>query len=90
VDGIAEIRGGTISTFNGPPPEILVPDSAVDEIKTVSQWLMARTKVPDVAPDPRRVAGCAESRRLDQRDGSCYVRSRHCSAPGGLRLVHLV
>jgi mRNA-degrading endonuclease RelE of RelBE toxin-antitoxin system len=44
VDGITEKRGGTISTFNGPPPEILVSDSAEDEVKAVSQWLMARTK----------------------------------------------
>jgi len=44
VDGITEKRGGTISTFNGPPPEILVYDTAEDEIKAVSQWLTARTK----------------------------------------------
>lgn len=44
VDGITEKRGGTISTFNGPPPEILVSDTAEDEIKAVSRWLVARTK----------------------------------------------
>ena len=44
VDGITEKRGGTISTFNGPSPETLVLDTAEDEIKAVSQWLMARTK----------------------------------------------
>jgi superfamily I DNA/RNA helicase len=44
VDGIAEKRGGTISTFNGPPPEIIVSDTAEAEIKAVSQWLIARGK----------------------------------------------
>jgi len=44
VDGVTEKRGGTISTFNGPPPEILVWGTAEDEIKAVGQWLMGRTK----------------------------------------------
>jgi len=44
VDGMTEKRGGTISTFNGPSPETLVLDTADDEIKAVSQWLMARKK----------------------------------------------
>jgi mRNA-degrading endonuclease RelE of RelBE toxin-antitoxin system len=44
VDGITEKRGGTVSTFNGPPPEILILDTAEDEIKAVSQWLVTRTK----------------------------------------------
>jgi len=44
VDGITEKRGGTISTFNGPPPEIMTCDSEQDEVKAVSQWLVTRTK----------------------------------------------
>src|SRR5271165_7210005 len=44
VDGITEKRGGTVSTFNGPPPEILTLDTAEAEFKAVSQWLKARTK----------------------------------------------
>ena len=43
VDGNKENRKGTISTFNGSPPEIMVLDSAQEEIKTVSGWLAART-----------------------------------------------
>jgi len=39
VDGNTEDRKGTISTFNGPPPEIRVLGSREEEIKTVSQWL---------------------------------------------------
>jgi len=44
VDGISETRRGTISTFNGPPPEILVVDTPEAEIKAVAEWLTARTK----------------------------------------------
>jgi hypothetical protein len=44
VDGITEKRGGAISTFNGPPPEIDVFDTTEDEIKAVGDWLTARTK----------------------------------------------
>src|SRR6204780_275795 len=42
VDGNKENRKGTISTFNGPPPEIMVLDTGQEEIKAVSAWLMAR------------------------------------------------
>jgi len=44
VDGIAEKRGGTVSTFNGPPPETQILDTAEDEINAVGQWLKDRTK----------------------------------------------
>lgn len=42
VDGNKEERKGTISTFNGPPPDIMVLDTPEAEIKTVSQWLVKR------------------------------------------------
>jgi len=44
VDGNKEDRKGTISTFNGPAPDILILDCAAEEIKAVSQWLVKRTK----------------------------------------------
>ncbi len=44
VDGNKEDRNGTISTFNGPQPEIMVLDTPQEEIKAVSQWLAARTR----------------------------------------------
>src|SRR5436190_4780803 len=44
VDGNKEERKGTVSTFNGPPPGIMVLDTPQEEIKAVSQWLAARTK----------------------------------------------
>ena len=44
VDGNTEWRRGTISTFNGPPPAIMVLDSPQEEIKAVGKWLAERTK----------------------------------------------
>src|SRR5450759_1544496 len=49
IDGITEGRTGTVSLFNGPPPDILVFDCPESEIKAVGQWLAARAK-EGVAP----------------------------------------
>ncbi|MFQ5651413.1 MAG: UvrD-helicase domain-containing protein [bacterium] len=43
VDGNVEDRRGTISVFNGPQPVIEMPDSPEREIKTVAEWLQARS-----------------------------------------------
>ena len=43
VDGNTEKRTGTISTFNGPPPEIMVLETTEEEIRAVSEWLAARS-----------------------------------------------
>lgn len=43
VDGNTEDRSDTISVFNGPRPDIAVVDTAEDECKMVSQWLLDRT-----------------------------------------------
>lgn len=42
VDGNAERRDGTISTFNGPVPEIRTFETEVDEAYAVGEWLRAR------------------------------------------------
>lgn len=42
VDGNLESRAGTISVFNGPAPEIVVLESADQEIATVGKWLADR------------------------------------------------
>lgn len=42
VDGNVEERNQTVSTFNGPPPEIVVAETEDDEIETVAVWLKAR------------------------------------------------
>lgn len=44
VDGNTERRKGTVSTFNGPPPDIMVLESPQEETRAVSQWLAARIK----------------------------------------------
>jgi hypothetical protein len=43
VDGITEKRRGTTSTFNGPPPTILIAATKEEETKAVRDWLVART-----------------------------------------------
>jgi len=42
VDGNTEDRRGSISTFNGPQPDVMVLDTPQEEIKAVSKWLMKR------------------------------------------------
>jgi mRNA-degrading endonuclease RelE of RelBE toxin-antitoxin system len=42
VDGNTEARAGTISLFNGPPPEIRTLKDEQEEIEVVSAWLRAR------------------------------------------------
>jgi hypothetical protein len=44
VDGNSEKRAGTISTFNGPTPEIAVLETEAAEIEAVGNWLAARTR----------------------------------------------
>ena len=44
VDGNKEDRKGTISTFNGSQPDIMVLNTSQEEIKAVSQWLAERVK----------------------------------------------
>ena len=42
VDGIAERRGGTVSAFNGPAPDIRVLASPDEEVAAIAEWLSAR------------------------------------------------
>lgn len=44
VDGNAESRRGTISVFNGPPPEIRVFETDPQEIETVGRWIADRLR----------------------------------------------
>lgn len=39
VDGLVEVRKGTVSVFNGPQPEVLEAGSAEEEIQAVAAWL---------------------------------------------------
>lgn len=42
VDGNVEDRRGTVSVFNGPPPDVRVCDSTDEESRLVSDWLVER------------------------------------------------
>lgn len=42
VDGNIEMRGGTVSVFNGPAPIIQVLDGEAEEMRAVSAWLSER------------------------------------------------
>jgi superfamily I DNA/RNA helicase len=42
VDGIAEVRGGTVSVFNGPKPIIQTFDSQEEEGEAVNNWFSER------------------------------------------------
>ncbi len=44
VDGNTEGRCSTISVFNGPTPDIQILDSVEEECKTVSEWLLDRSR----------------------------------------------
>lgn len=42
VDGLVEVRKGTVSVFNGPRPEVMIAPSADAELEAVSAWLRDR------------------------------------------------
>lgn len=42
VDGNVESRAGTVSVFNGPPPQVSVSESEEKEIEAVAKWLDER------------------------------------------------
>jgi len=44
VDGNAEERRGTVSIFNGPPPQALAFPNSDEEINAVGGWLLQRSK----------------------------------------------
>jgi len=50
VDGNTEERRGTVSVFNGVPPEIRVLDSPEDEIAAVANWLSALKTTENILP----------------------------------------
>jgi mRNA-degrading endonuclease RelE of RelBE toxin-antitoxin system len=50
VDGNTEERRGTVSVFNGVPPEIMVLDSSEDETAAVAKWLSALKTAQNILP----------------------------------------
>lgn len=54
VDGNVEARRGTVSVFNGEPPEVQLHDSERREIESVGEWLRARSTT-GIAPEEMAV-----------------------------------
>jgi mRNA-degrading endonuclease RelE of RelBE toxin-antitoxin system len=50
VDGNTEERRGTVSVFNGVPPQITVLDFSEDEIAAVANWLSALKTTENILP----------------------------------------
>jgi len=50
VDGNTEERRGTVSVFNGVPPEVTVLDSPEDEIAAVANWLSGLKATENILP----------------------------------------
>ena len=50
VDGNTEERRGTVSVFNGVPPEIMVLDSPEEETAAVAKWLSALKTAENILP----------------------------------------
>ncbi|MDZ4278127.1 MAG: 3'-5' exonuclease, partial [Dehalococcoidia bacterium] len=73
VDGNVEERGGTVSVFNGPRPEIVVCQSVQEESETVGQWLARLTgeglKAHEFAVFVRSSAELDRSRAAVERAG---------------------
>jgi superfamily I DNA/RNA helicase len=76
VDGNTEERRRTISTFNGPQPDIMVLENPEAEIKSVCQWLAARTSegiVPhEIGVFVRSVAELSRARSAVENAGLPY------------------
>lgn len=71
VDGVEESRRGTVSVFNGPPPDVRVCDDEEDEAATVAEWIRQRIGegiLPDeigvfVRAEPQLARACAAIER---------------------------
>jgi mRNA-degrading endonuclease RelE of RelBE toxin-antitoxin system len=73
VDGITEERKGTVSAFNGVPPQIAIEESEEAEIDRVSQWINARVadglKPHEIAMFVRSADQLARARMAAERAG---------------------
>jgi len=77
VDGNVEERGGTVSVFNGPVPEIAVCQTIAEESESVSDWL-ARLSAEGLKPHEfaifvRSSAELERARAAVERAGLPYV-----------------
>jgi len=74
VDGNTEMRTGTVSVFNGPPPTIQAHEDPESEIAAVAQWLKDRTSE---GVQPHEIG-------IFVRSEDELVRAREAAAKAGL------
>jgi superfamily I DNA/RNA helicase len=92
VDGNAEERRGTVSMFNGPPPEIMAFQSPDDEEDGVAQWLL-KLKKDDVKSHEigvfvRSAAELSRARKAVEKAGLVYkVLDDHVETTSGYASV---
>ncbi|MCA0377697.1 MAG: UvrD-helicase domain-containing protein [Gemmatimonadetes bacterium] len=82
VDGIVEQRGGTVSVFDGPSPEVVLADSVEHEAQVIADWLAKH--VAD-GVQPGAIGVFVRSRREVDRARSAIARaglSATSPAPG--------
>jgi len=76
VDGITELRRGTISVFNGPQPEILVFNAPKEESRAVAHWIKHMTsegvKPHEIAVFVRSKAELDRARDAVEHTGLTY------------------
>ena len=92
MDGNTEKRGGAISLFNGPAPDVMVWDTPEDERKAVSDWLRARSKEGVLAHEigvfVRSGAQLARARAAVEDAGLAFqVLDDNVETAGGCRWV---
>lgn len=69
VDGNTEDRSGTISVFNGPPPEIRVLSGEDEEVDAVGTWIAQRVMAGVLPHEGRRVRSRRRPSRSRPRRG---------------------
>jgi superfamily I DNA/RNA helicase len=88
VDGNTEERRGTVSIFNGPPPDIRVSETPEDEIDTVAQWLLKlmreEIKPHEIGVFVRSAAELNRAREAVEKAGLVYkVLDEHVETTHG-------
>jgi superfamily I DNA/RNA helicase/mRNA-degrading endonuclease RelE of RelBE toxin-antitoxin system len=89
VDGIVEKRNGTISTFNGDPPEVAIAGSAEEEVEAVAAWIGRRSNegvVPhEIGVFVRSEAQLDRARAAIERAGlQCNILNENVQTISGL------
>jgi len=89
VDGIVEKRNGTISTFNGDPPEVAIAGSAEEEVEAVAAWIGRRSNegvVPhEIGVFVRSEAQLDRARAAIKRAGlQCNILNENVQTISGL------